>query len=88
MKALKESLQGRWDDSGLRMKMRSKENKIRSQSTPPKCSQPTKIEGNILNLIEGIYIKPVVNTLNDKRLNLFPTNIENEAGISTPPFIF
>lgn len=50
LEARKESLQGRQDDSGLGTKVRSRGNKIISQSTLPKYSQKTEIEGNCLNL--------------------------------------
>lgn len=46
METLKESLQGRWDDSGLGMKMRSKGDQLEVNRLPPEYSQHSKIEGN------------------------------------------
>lgn len=59
MKALKESLWGRRDDSGLGMKMRSRGNELEVSCFPPEYSELTRIEGNFLNLVKDICVKPV-----------------------------
>lgn len=58
-------------------------------STLIKTSGVVGIEGNVLNLMKGIYSKPIANViLNIKRLNAFPLRSEKNQGYILSLFLF